>query len=49
MFSLFSLEDVVQSEAGTSSTAPLVSPMCYSASHDSTAAISINSENDEAY
>lgn len=49
MFSLFSLEDVVQSNAGTSSTAPSVSPVCYPAPHDSTAAISINSENDVAY
>lgn len=49
MFSPFSLEDVVQSGAGTSSRAPEVSHMCYPAPHGSTAAISINSENDEAY
>lgn len=49
MFSSFSLEDIVQLGAGISSTALWVSHLYYPASPGSTAAISINSENDEAY
>jgi len=49
MCSPFSLKDIVEAGAGTSSTAPQVSRMYYPAPRGSTAAISINSENDEAY
>lgn len=44
-----SLEDLVQSRAGSSSTSPWVSGVYCPASPGSTAALSINSENDGAY